>query len=280
MARVVLITGAASGLGCALAHEFLDAGWNVIATDIDDLSMAWMIEYKQAIVINMDVTSDDSVLNAFNLISRRNIVIDLVINNAGIDRYFPLSEAPVGQFRQVFEVNVFGAYRVNQVFLHAMRTPGGRIIHISSESLHLTVPFMPYPLTKNMLEGYSRVLRIELRFMGIDVVVIRPGAIRTRLLETISRSEEESENWELSGPFRKFTRMAPGFIGKTLPPEKVASFILKVAGIRRPRAVYRINNMLKLRIAALLPFGWYEKMVYKMLAGEARREPKPQGGQE
>jgi NAD(P)-dependent dehydrogenase (short-subunit alcohol dehydrogenase family) len=263
--KVVLITGAAHGLGCALAHEFLATGWFVIATDTDDLSMAWMLEHRQAMVLKMDVTSDESVQSAFAQVKHENIILDLVINNAGIDRYFPLSEAPVDQFRAVFEVNVFGGYRVNQTFLPVIRRPGGRIIHISSESLNLTVPFMPYPLSKNLVERYAKVLRQELRFSGIDVVIVRPGAIRTRLLETVSNLRPADGAWKLEKQFKTFAAKASGEIGKTKSPEEVARFILAVSRIPHPVSVYRINNMLQLRFAALLPFRWLEKLIYRKL---------------
>jgi NAD(P)-dependent dehydrogenase (short-subunit alcohol dehydrogenase family) len=267
MDKVVLITGAAHGLGLALAYKYLTSGWHVIAADIDDLSMAWMLEHKLAMVVKMDVTSDVSVNSAFSLIRDENIVIDLIINNAGIDRYFPLSEAPVDQFRQVFEVNVFGGYRVNQTFLPILRQPGGRIIHISSESLNIAGPFMPYPLSKKLVEGYAKALRTELRFSGIDVVIIRPGAIRTRLLESVSNLNPDEGKWRLEKQFRKFAATASKEIGKIISPEEAASFIYKVSHIPRPASVYKINNMLQLRIAALLPFRWIEKIIYGKLMG-------------
>jgi len=263
--KTVFITGAAHGLGQALCRVFLDAGWKVTGADIDDLSMAWMLQHEHAVAVNMDVTSDESVARAFNSVRQEVETLDLIINNAGMDAYFPLSEAPVDRFRQIVEVNVFGAYRVNQNFLPMVRRPGGRIIHIGSESLDLTIPFMPYPLTKKLLEGYAKVLRNELRFLGIDVVVVRPGAISTRLLETVSRIDPAAGGWKLEKPFRRFSEMAAREIGKTLSPEQAASFIYKVSRIPHPTAVYRINNMLQLRIAALLPYGLIEWFIYRKL---------------
>jgi NAD(P)-dependent dehydrogenase (short-subunit alcohol dehydrogenase family) len=265
MAKVVLITGAAHGLGRAMSFRFLSAGWDVIAADVDDLSMAWMLDYPQATALKMDVTSDESVTSAFTQISKNNIVIDLIVNNAGVDNYFPLSEAPVNLFRQMFEVNVFGAYRVNQTFLPVVRQPGGRIIHIGSESLNLTSPFMPYPLTKKLLEGYAKALRIELRFSGIDVVIIRPGAINTRLLRTISKLDPAEKSWKLAGQFKTFAATASKEIGTIISPDQAADFIFFVSRIPHPVAVYKINNMLKLRIAASLPYKLIEKIIYRKL---------------
>lgn len=266
MEKVVLITGAAGGLGNALAREFLSKNWRVIATDIDDLSMAGLLYNRRAMIINMDVTSDESVRNAFDLIQREEIVLDLIINNAGIDRYFPLSEAPVERIKRVFEVNFFGGYRVNQVFLPVIKKSGGRIIHISSESLKLTLPFMPYPLSKRLVESYARALRIELKYFGIDVVIVRPGAIQTQLLNTVSSISPGIGLWKLEAPFKKFAAQATKEIGKTITPREAAEFVFKVSEIKHPLPVYRINNMLQLRLAALIPYRLLEKMIFRRLS--------------
>ena len=276
----VLITGAGRGLGKALALEFLSKGWRVVATDIsepefDDPTAGALFEShpqtgKNLLLLKMDVTSDESVADVYRFLAEQEITLSLIINNAGIDRYMLLSAAPVKEFRQIFEVNVFGAYRVNQVFIPLLKRPGGRIIHIGSESLSLCMPFMAYPLSKKLLEGYAKGLRQELRFHGIDVVVIRPGAIDTELLKTVSaltRSVGKEEPGDpLQQAFANFALQAGKEIGKVISPAAAASFIYRVACIPRPRAVYRINNMLQLRIAALLPYGLIEKIVHKRLS--------------
>ncbi len=278
--KSVLITGAGRGLGKALALTYLEKGWMVFASDLeepaftDSLSLS-LFERLPGLTsyfrpLKMDVTADESVARAFGLLNEAHAKLDLIINNAGIDGYFLLSEAPASEFRRIFEVNVFGAYRVNQVFLHILRKPGGRIIHIGSESLNLTMPFMAYPLSKKLVEGYAKALRQELRFRGIDVVMVRPGAIDTQLLKTVSdlpvQSREEATTDPLKAAFNAFASQASKEIGKVTSPGEVAGFIYKISCKNRPRAVYRINNMLQLRIAALLPFRLLENIVYKRLS--------------
>jgi len=276
MERIVLITGSAFGLGRALTNKYLSEGWRVIATDKIGLAPDDYKGNPNVLALKMDVTSDEEVRAAFESVKSGNLQIDLIINNAGIDRYFPFSEAPVENFREVFETNLFSAYRVNQVFLPLLKKPGGRIIHIGSESLNLTVPFMPYPISKNALERYAKVLRQEVKFHGIDVVVIRPGAIRTGLLENVlelksavgsQQSAVTGKRWLLQKQFEKFAGMAPENIGKVLEPEVVASFVYKVSQKASPRAVYKINNNFMLKIMVLLPFSIVEKLVKKQLTG-------------
>lgn len=277
--KVILITGAGGGLGKALALQFLSKGWWVFATDLQepeytDSYTISLFESRPEIKnhfrpLKMDVTSDESVTAIFNLVKDDALKLDIIINNAGIDDYFLLSETDVKRFRRIFEVNVFGGYRVNQIFLPLLRTPGGRIIHISSESLNLIMPFMPYPLSKKLVEGYAKALRQELRFRGIDVVIVRPGAIDTSLLKTVSgltvSNDNEENNDALKNAFHSFSTQASKEIGKIVTPEKVAEFTYKIACAFRPKAIYRINNMIQLRIVAILPFRLMEFLVRKRL---------------
>jgi NAD(P)-dependent dehydrogenase (short-subunit alcohol dehydrogenase family) len=169
---------------------------------------------------------------------------------------------------------------VNQTFLPILKKPGGKIIQISSESLHLSIPFMPYPISKMAVEGYAKTLRQELKFSGIDVVIVRPGAIRTGLLENVMNLKSavgsrqlavgsphaDEAGWQLSSQMGRFAEDAPKNIGKVLEPEEVASFIFKVSQKPKPRAVYKINNSLQLKIADLLPFSLVEKLIRRRLS--------------
>jgi len=276
--KIVLITGAAGGLGKALVKTFLSKGFSVIATDLlkpefapdRDKPAAGVTRENRLLCYEMDVTADESVHEVKSLLEKENINPCIIINNAGTDSYFLFSETPVSEFRRIFEVNCFGAYRVNQVFIPTLPKPGGRILHIGSESLNLTLPFMPYPLTKKLLEGYAKALRQELKFIGIDVTVIRSGAIDTELLKTVSRLTEKQEPHHDDNPlkkaFRSFASQASGEVGKVISPAKAAEFIFRVSQTPNPRAVYRVNNMLQLRIAAMLPFSLLEIAVHKRLS--------------
>ena len=261
----LLITGAAHGLGRATAVEFAQHGWKVIATDIDATALEGLAGIDGIIPKEMDVTSDESVENLFREVQYEFGELDLIINNAGVDIYYPLSEEPVKSFKEIFEINLFGAYRVNQIFLPILKSPGGRIIHIGSESYHLTLPFMPYPLTKRAVESYARALRMELKFRGIDVVVVRPGPIRTRFIENLSGIRHPVSDPSLKAAFEKFAASVPEEVGRLISPEKAASFIYRVSGIRHPASVYKINNSFQLRLASFLPSRILEKIIYRRL---------------
>jgi NAD(P)-dependent dehydrogenase (short-subunit alcohol dehydrogenase family) len=263
--RTVLITGAYGGLGQALVREFRENNWRVIATDLEEKFQGGENKDGMFLEMAMDVSSDDSVGTVAGRLRKGQQQVDLIVNNAGIDHYFPLSETPVARFKEVFEVNVFGSYRVNQAFLPLLKKPGGRIIHISSEAIKINVPFMTYPITKQTLEGYSKTLRQELRFLGIDVTLIRPGAIKTPFLENVKRMKNPVPDSLLTGPFEKFAAQAHKEIGKAIKPATVARYIFRIANAKKTKPVYKINNSIKLSIASVLPFCLIEWMVYRRL---------------
>ncbi len=264
MGRTVLITGAAQGLGQALAKVFLEKGWSVIATDSDPSFPLWA-EAGQLWSIRMDVTRPEEVLSVPEKLMGSGISLDLIINNAGIDRYFPFSEAAAEELIRVFEVNLFGSFRVNRAFLPLLKQPGGRIIHIGSESYSLRIPFMPYPLTKDALESYVKVLRQELHFLGIGVTLVRPGAIDTALLDQVRNIRREVKDPVIAEVFGKFAQTAPEGIGKILGPAEVAERIFKISGKKRLRHVYRINNMFRLKLLRFIPYPVLERLIRRMM---------------
>jgi len=265
--KTVFITGAAGGIGRATAIAFARKGWLVAATDIEEEPLQELSSYGKVIIRRMDVTSDKSVRETFLSLDKEVFRYDLMINNAGIDCYMPFSEATSKELSGIFEVNFFGAVRVSHEGIPRLNTPGGRMIFIGSESHHLTLPFMPYPLTKRLLESYAKALRIELKYRKIDVVIVRPGAVRTRFIDDLSSISYQVSDPMLKRAFTHFTSSVPEEVGHTISPEKVAALILEIAGIHRPKAVYRINNSLRLRIASIIPFRFMEMAVIRKLGG-------------
>lgn len=265
MKNTVLITGAARGLGRAIVEQFHAKGWTVFATDIDAEVLTEHYTTNGIHKIQMDVCSDLSVRQAYEQIREVTGSLDLIIDNAGIDRYFPLSEAPAEHIKNIFEVNFFGTYRVNQVFLPMLKSPGGGIIAIGSESLHLRMPFLSYPITKRALENYMLALRQELWFSGRWATIVRCGPVRTRITENVFHLENEFPGTQMDPVFERFAAAAPVQVGQMSDPSEVAAFIYRTACKTHPKAIYRINNRFILRILSWVPFGIVEKRVRRML---------------
>ncbi|MBN2274479.1 MAG: oxidoreductase [Bacteroidales bacterium] len=180
MKKVVLITGASSGIGKMTALLLYKQGFTVYGAA---RRLNKMYDLKEAGInlLQMDVTDDDSMVKGINEIMENEKRIDVLINNAGYGSFGALEDVPLEEARMQFEVNVFGPARLIQLVLPHMRAhKSGRIINVSSMAGRFGQPHGAwYHATKFALEGLSDSLRMELIQFGIDVVVIQPGAIKT-----------------------------------------------------------------------------------------------------
>jgi NAD(P)-dependent dehydrogenase (short-subunit alcohol dehydrogenase family) len=186
----IIITGSSSGFGLKAAKDFADRDNRVFATMRNPVGKnakkkAELESHSPLInVVDMDVTSDDSVTKAMDIILAEAGTIDVLINNAGI-MYIGITEAySVEQARFQMETNYFGAIRTMQAVLPAMRKEGsGLIINTSSLVGRISPPFFStYTATKHALEAYSQGLRYELSPFGVDVALVEPGPFGTGLL--------------------------------------------------------------------------------------------------
>lgn len=180
--QVVVITGCSSGIGQALAREFKSRGHRVFASARSESSLAGLDTEKVA----LDVTREDSVAQAIQHVIERAGRIDILINNAGFNLVGPLAEAPLDGVRRIFETNVTGLLAVTQaVFPHMATQHKGRIVNIGSVVGLLPTPFAgPYCATKSAVHMLSEVLRMECAPFGVDVIVVQPGGVRSKLSDT------------------------------------------------------------------------------------------------
>jgi NAD(P)-dependent dehydrogenase (short-subunit alcohol dehydrogenase family) len=180
MNKVVLVTGASSGIGKETVKLLLQSGCTVYAAArrIDKMQDLTAMGAK---LLDMDVTSDESMVNGVNKIISVEKRIDALVNNAGYGSYGALEDVPISEAKYQFEVNIFGLARLTQLVLPYMRQQrSGRIVNISSMGGRFGEPHGAwYHATKFAVEGLSDSLRMELKQFGIDVVIIQPGAIKT-----------------------------------------------------------------------------------------------------
>jgi NAD(P)-dependent dehydrogenase (short-subunit alcohol dehydrogenase family) len=175
--RVVLITGASSGIGRATAIHLADAGFRVFGTSrrpTADLPGVEMLE--------LEVTSSESVAKCLEtLFSRTEGRLDVLVNNVGTGILAAAEESSVEQVRQLFEINFFGAVRMTNGVLPRMRVAQtGRILFLSSAGGVVSVPYAGYYCaTKHALEAYVESLRLEVEEFGIQAALIAPGTVST-----------------------------------------------------------------------------------------------------
>ncbi|MEG1015942.1 MAG: SDR family NAD(P)-dependent oxidoreductase [Bacilli bacterium] len=195
--KYILITGASSGIGRCLTDYFANSGkYTVLACDINKEELKLM-RSKNIITYVMDVTSNKSIEEAYNKICKVTNNISVIINNAGINKMTSLIESDTDIIQSVMDINLFGMIRVNKIMFPLLNKTS-RIINMSSECGWMSPsPFNgPYIISKYALEAYNDTLRRELRFLGIKVIKIQPGAFKTNMqnnvLDSIKKAKKES----------------------------------------------------------------------------------------
>lgn len=179
--KVVLITGASTGIGKAIAIEMRGRGWRVFATVRRYADLVSLTKLGRGLIepLMMDVTDEAQVQKAMETIRERAGRLDALVNNAGIAVPGALELLAADELRHQLEVNVIGLHRVTRAALPMLRTQRGRIVNISSVAGEEVFPFHgAYAASKHAVEALSDALRMELHGI-VKVIIIQPGAVRT-----------------------------------------------------------------------------------------------------
>ena len=175
---VALVTGASSGIGEAATLALATAGFQVVGTS---RNTSRVTPGAGVTMLDLDVTSDESVATVVEQVMERFGRLDVLVNNAGLGANGAAEESSVGQAQGLFDVNVFGLMRMTKAVLPHMRAQGrGRIINISSVFGFIPSPFMAvYAASKHAVEGYSESLDHEVREHGVRALLVEPAATNT-----------------------------------------------------------------------------------------------------
>ncbi|MCG2615100.1 SDR family oxidoreductase [Terrimonas sp. NA20] len=197
--KVVLITGTNSGFGWLTAHSVAALGHKVYATMRDtegknaDKAKA-LAQVENVTVLDVSLTDEASVKNAFDTIIAAEGKIDVLVNNAGAAMFGVAESATVADVQRIFDVNVFAPWRLMKLALPSMRKQSdGLIINISSGFGTFSFPFSAvYGASKFGLEGISEGLHYELRPLGVDVAIIQPGTFPTEMSQKVQFGADAS----------------------------------------------------------------------------------------
>jgi NAD(P)-dependent dehydrogenase (short-subunit alcohol dehydrogenase family) len=273
--QVVLITGAASGIGKATAKLFAEQGHITYAT----ARRREAFPELQALACHplyLDVTDEESMLAAVHEIVSRHSAVDVLVNSAGYSQAGPLEELALTAIRSQFETNVFGPLRMSQLVLPGMRAERqGRIINVSSVAGVVTMMGTgAYTMSKHALECFSDVLRYEVKTFGIDVITIQPGGVATNFThveeELFSQGDQNSPYTRYRENMLKTLRQGSSANRLILQPEQVAKVILQAATDLYPRKCYRVGLLAQVlpRIRDLLPEFLWDRFVAELYSME------------
>ena len=206
--------------------------------------------------IPCNVTDSESVSGAYDAVSQQATHLDAIIHTAGIYDLDSLLEIDEARFRRMFEVNLFGVYRINKTFVPLLSS-GGRIVIVSSELAPLDpLPFTGlYAISKAALEKYAYSLRMEVNLLGISVSVIRPGAVQTGLLGDSTRALDKfcAQTQLYTCNAQRFKRIVNSVEARNIPAEKIAQTAQKALSAAHPKLVYKVNRNPLLLLLNLLP---------------------------
>jgi NAD(P)-dependent dehydrogenase (short-subunit alcohol dehydrogenase family) len=261
--RVVLISGASSGIGRAIAELLASRGYRVFA---GVRASATTSPSPGIEVLPVDVRDETSVNACVDEVYNRAGRIDVLINNAGVNLVGAVEETSIGQAQALFDTNVVGALRMIQAVLPGMRRQGtGQIVNISSVLGFIPAPFMGvYASTKHAIEGLSESLDHEVRAFGIRVILIEPSYARTRLDSSAAQAERRIDAYAAQR-----LRTAAAITRSTntgLEPGVIASEVLRaIEGryrMRRPIGQAVLLSWLR----RLLPIRMFEPSLRKAFA--------------
>ncbi len=187
--KTVVITGSSSGFGKMSAKQFADKGHKVYAAmrnaDSKNLEVKSELQSysENIVVVDMDVSSEDSVNAAIAQIIQKEQAIDVLINNAGIMHMGVTEAFSVEQAQQLMDTNYYGVIRTVQAVAPHMRKAGkGLIINTTSVIGRVSWPFTgTYSASKAAVEAYSQSLKFELAPSGVEVILVEPGPSGTNL---------------------------------------------------------------------------------------------------
>lgn len=266
--KKILVVGASGGMGRAICNRLLKEGYEVFGMDIAKQEPNTDIHY-----LSVDITKMENIQEAYRVFSPSIDTLYAIVHVAGIYAMDSLLEIKEEKMIKIFNINVFGIYRVNQVFAPLLKK-GSRIVITTSEVAPLNpLPFNGiYSISKSTLEKYAYSLRMETNLLGIQVSIVRPGAVKTTLLnQSMSELDQFCANTKLyQENSKKFKKIVDRIEAKSVSPDQLARVVLKAVKAKRPRYVYSINRNGLLKLFHILPDHMQVWLIGRLLRKEKR----------
>ena len=265
--KVILITGASSGIGYDAAQTLARQGHKVYAAARRTELMV-PLKADGIMPLSLDVTDEESMQRCVQSVLDKEGRIDVLVNNAGYGWFGAIETTPMEEARRQLEVNVFGLSRMCQLVLPAMRKQGkGRIINTASIAGKIVLLYGGwYHVSKFSVEALSDALRMEVKPFGIDVSIIEPGGIKTDWGIIAARHLRESSAgtpYEASATTEADT-LHKAYSGPWLSsPRVITRALSRAVNSRRPRTRYRTGRFAHVGVFFhwLLPSRWWDAVM-------------------
>lgn len=245
--KVILITGASSGIGKCCFDFLQEQGYVVYGTSRNESNKTHMLQ--------MDVTNYTSIEKAIQYIIEREARLDVLVNNAGISIVGAIEDTSMTEAQRIMDTNFWGILRTTRAVLPAMREQNsGLIINISSLAGLFAIPFQSfYSASKFALEGFTESLRMEIRSFGIHACLIEPGDFRTKISENRIFTNQSNDTSNYFEKFESAKKVIVSGERNGEHPEKIARLVAKLILTKNPKVRYRIGKLLDLLAAILKP---------------------------
>ncbi|MBW1656709.1 oxidoreductase [Flavobacterium quisquiliarum] len=249
MKKIILITGASSGMGKEAAKALIKQGHTVYAA-ARRINQMQDLKALGGYPIQMDVTNESEIETTINAIIQKEGKIDVLWNNAGFGLYGSVEDVSLDEARRQFEVNLFGIAAVTQkVVPHMRKANSGTIINTSSMGGKMYFPMGAwYHASKHAVEGLSDCLRLELKAFNIKVVVLEPGFIATEfgsvLLDNFSKISKKSAYANLMEKIIEGTKKSAEGNGSS-SPAIISDTVIKIVNSNNPKTRYRVGKFAK-----------------------------------
>ncbi|CCN46036.1 conserved exported hypothetical protein [Vibrio nigripulchritudo MADA3029] len=245
--KVILITGASSGMGKDTAKDLIQQGHVVYCAarrieEMEDLKLAGGHALK------LDISKEEDIIQCVEKIIEEQGHIDVLWNNAGFGLYGSVEETNLEDAKYQFEVNVFGLARLTQLIAPYMReAKSGTIINTSSIGGKIYAPMGAwYHASKHAIEGFSDCLRLELEPKGINVVVLEPGAIKTEFPDVMSKQVLDNSG---NGPYKELANQIAalslkesGKEGAGSPTSVISKVVQEIINNPKPKTRYAVGK--------------------------------------
>jgi NAD(P)-dependent dehydrogenase (short-subunit alcohol dehydrogenase family) len=277
--KLVVVTGASTGMGAATARLLARRGFHVLAGVRRDPDPEPAPGVEPVI---LDITSPAQVAALAERVAADPRELHAVVNNAGIQVNGPVESLPMEEWRRVFEVNLFGHVAVTQALLPALLRSRGRVVNISSIGGKAAMPtYGAYAGAKFALEAVSDALRREVGPLGVEVVVVEPGGVRTEMAgrgiatanDLAARMTPEQDE-RYGSLIQAINALMASGTSSGLTADAAARVIAKAVTTRRPRTRYTAGRdaAVLTRLTRVLP----DRVLDRIIAATVRRQlPRP-----